>query len=76
MGDPQQAGPVESEPDPNNRNQNKVYFNKKTLFILPERRSTDMRIVFELQAVDPGQVTGFTGLGWTWINLFERGDVE
>lgn len=54
MGDPQQAGPIESEPDPNNRNQNKVLFQKKTLFMLPEKRSFDMRIIFELQAVDPG----------------------
>lgn len=38
--------------------------------MLPEKRTADTRVLFELQAVDPGQVTGFTGLGWTWINLF------
>ena len=43
---------------------------------LPDKRTPDSRIIFELQAVDPGQVTGFIGLGWTWIDLFEEDDME
>lgn len=54
LGDPQQAGPVDAEADPNSKNHNKVYFAKKTLFMLPEKRTADTRVIFELQAVDPG----------------------
>jgi hypothetical protein len=30
-------------------------------------------MIFELQAVDPSQPSGFTGIGWTWVNLFFEG---
>ena len=35
---------------------------------IPE--SQESKIVFELQAVDPTQPSGFTSVGWTWFNLF------
>jgi len=34
--------------------------------------SHESKILFELQAVDPSQPSGFTGVGWTWINCFDK----
>jgi hypothetical protein len=33
--------------------------------------SHETKIIFELQAVDGTQPSGFTGVGWTWLNLFD-----
>ena len=33
----------------------------------------DARIIIELQAVDPSEPAGFVGVGWTWVNLRDRG---
>jgi hypothetical protein len=66
------AGPVNSEADMNWRDQNKVIFKHRELIKgIPENENS--KLVFELQTVDKRQESGFTGIGWTWIDLFYGG---
>ena len=34
--------------------------------------ANDVRVIFELQAVDPAQAAGFTGVGWTWLDIADK----
>ena len=71
-GEPSLAGPGDAEPDGGNTQLNKVLLGSRQLVtdIQPGR---DARLLFEMQAVDSAQKSGFTGFGWTWLDLFENG---
>lgn len=35
--------------------------------------SVDSRLIVELQTPDADQPSGFTGVGWTWVQLYRQG---
>ena len=71
-GEPSLAGPGDAEPDNGNNQLNKVLLGSRQLVTDIQPRP-DARLLLEMQAVDPAQKSGFTGFGWTWLDLFENG---
>ena len=62
---------INTEADYYDRRLNKAVVDRRE-FLQDIPQSVDTRLVIELQTPDPDQPSGYTGIGWTWVQLHER----
>lgn len=60
-----------AEADIMNKRYNKILFDGYKSLFQGLKINQKTRILLELQVVEQTQPSGFTGMGWTWINLFD-----